>query len=145
MEATRKKFSWEKGSVVFELPSGWRSAREESAISFSAPTGDVALTITIHTDPRLSPADIDRLISEKKPFGLPRTEKKEFLFSDGFGFTQEFLRKAGDSERVFLTRFLFCQNATVIASVNGEPAAVDHGRSGFAQILGTIRVQTDPE
>ncbi len=145
MEATRKRFSWDKGSVIVELPSGWRSACDEEVISFSAPTGDAALTITVHTDPPLTPADIDRLSSERNPFGLPRTEKKEFSFAGGFGFTQEFLKKKEDSESVFLARFLFCPSATVIASVNGERAGVEHRRSAFEQILASISVQTKPE
>ena len=136
----RRTYSFARGSVHFDLDADWGNVCDESAISFSSPSREAALTITVHDEPRLSPEQVDRLSAEKKPFGVPRTGKKVLSVPNGTGFAQEFERRDEERTSYWLAHFLFFDDVTVIASVNGSPEEMRERRIDFEQILSSISV-----
>lgn len=56
----RRVFRFTGGAVQFDLPETWGDACNDHSISFSSPSRDAALTVTVHDQPKLLPKDIDR-------------------------------------------------------------------------------------
>ena len=145
VDAVRKRYSWDAGSLTIDLPYAWRDASDDDAISFSSPGGDAALTITVYTNPVLTAADVDRITLDRKPFGMTFSPKRDFPVANGFGYAQDFRKEEEDAQIAFIAHFLFCPDVTIIASVNGPPAFVEKDRSKLDGLLSSIRVYSKTE
>jgi len=138
----RRVFRFAGGAVQVDLPVTWGDACNEHSISFSSPSRDAALTVTVHEEPKLLPEDIDRLTAEKSPFGVPRTERQTLSIPNGSGYAQEFEKHSEGSRSYWLAHFLFFDDVTVIASVNGSVEAMRDHRVAFEAILSGVAVTT---
>jgi hypothetical protein len=136
----RRVFRFAGGSVQFDLPVDWGDVCNEHSISFSSPSRDAALTVTVHDEPRLLPEEIDRITAEKSPFGVPLSEKQSLSIPFGSGYAQEFEKLTEDCRSHWLAHFLFFDHVTVIASVNGSVEALRDHRVAFKAILSSVTV-----
>ena len=131
-----------EGLVAVDIPDGWTNASSPESISFGSPDGSAALTVTAHQAASLTPEDVDQVIRDVRPFGLPTSEKKALKGRPAGSYRREF-RGEGDSTSVlWQADFLFFSDLTVIASLNGPKEFFEKNQTTVRSILDSIQIQS---
>jgi len=130
------------GVVAVDIPEGWTNGSSPESISFGSPDGSAALTVTAHRAASLTPKDVEQVIREVRPFGLPVSEKKVLKGRADGSYRQEFQGEGDSAGILWLADFLFFPDFTVIASVNGPKEYLEKNQATVHAILDSIQIQS---